>query len=129
MTAQGAAPLKAAVMADVARLAGVSNQTVSRVVNGSPNISPQTRSRVEQAIKLLGYRPNSAARTLVKGRSGVVGVISTSAQFGPTSIQRSVEDAAQVAGLFASPVSLPTLTREMLDNSVEYLLRQLVEGD
>jgi DNA-binding LacI/PurR family transcriptional regulator len=128
MTAQGAAPLKAAVMADVARLASVSNQTVSRVINGSPNISPQTRSRVEQAIKLLGYRPNSAARTLVKGRSGVVGVISTSAQFGPTSIQRSIEDAAQVADLFASPVSLATLTREMLDNSVDYLLRQLVEG-
>src|SRR4051812_14387306 len=114
MTAQGAAPLKATVMADVARLAGESNQTVSREVNGSPNISPQTRSRGEQAIKLFGYRPNSAAGTLVKGRSGIVGVISPSAQFGPTSIQRSVEDAAQVAGLFASPVSLPTLTREML---------------
>ena len=65
------------VMADVARLAGVSHQTVSRVINGQPNIRPATRERVEDAIQQLGYRPNSAARALVTRRSATIGVIGT----------------------------------------------------
>ncbi|MGI8459748.1 MAG: LacI family DNA-binding transcriptional regulator [Propionibacteriaceae bacterium] len=118
-----------AVMADVARLAGVSNQTVSRVVNGAPSIAPSTRRRVERAIEQLGYRPNTAARALVRGRTGIVGVISAgSALFGPSSIQRTIEQAARDAGWFASTVSVSTLTRELLDDSVEHLLRQHVEG-
>ena len=62
-------------MADVARLAGVSHQTVSRVINGSDQVRQDTRERVEQAIRQLGYRPNSAARALVTGRSATIGVI------------------------------------------------------
>jgi DNA-binding LacI/PurR family transcriptional regulator len=116
-------------MADVARLAGVSNQTVSRVVNGAASIAPETRQRVERAIEQLGYRPNTAARALVRGRTGIVGVISAgSGFFGPSSIQRTIEQAARAAGLFASAVSLPSLTRDLLDDSVDHLLRQRVEG-
>ncbi|HEX8767266.1 MAG TPA: LacI family DNA-binding transcriptional regulator, partial [Jatrophihabitans sp.] len=117
------------VLADVARLAGVSSQTVSRVVNGAPHISPQTRGRVEQAIERLGYRPNAAARALVRGRTGLIGVIATSgAYFGPTSILRTIEEAARAEDLFVTSVNLPTLTRELLDESVEHFLRLLVEG-
>ena len=120
---------RAPVMHDVARLAGVSHQTVSRVINGSPRIRPETRERVERAIEQLGYRPNTAARALVKGRSGIVGVIGVgAAHFGPASIQRSIESAAREHGLFASTVSLHALTRELLDDSVEHLRRQGVEG-
>ncbi len=54
---------------DVAELAGVSHQTVSRVVNCHPNVSAGTRERVEAAIAQLGYRRNSAARSLVTRRS------------------------------------------------------------
>ena len=54
-------------MTDVARLAGVSHQTVSRVLNDHPNVREQTRLRVRAAIKELGYRPNRAARALVTG--------------------------------------------------------------
>ena len=53
------------VMADVARLAGVSHQTVSRVLNDNPHVREETRERVLSAIRELDYRPNSAARTLV----------------------------------------------------------------
>jgi DNA-binding LacI/PurR family transcriptional regulator len=117
------------VLADVARLAGVSSQTVSRVVNGAAHISPQTRGRVEQAIERLGYRPNAAARALVRGRTGLVGVITTgSTYFGPTSILRTIEDAARAENLFVTSVNLPSLTWELLDQSVEHFLRLRVEG-
>ena len=59
-------PKRAAIMSDVGRLAGVSHQTVSRVINGSRHVSPQTRERVLAAMHELGYRPNSIARALVK---------------------------------------------------------------
>ena len=54
-------------MADVARLAGVSQQTVSRVLNESPHVSPTTRERVQDAVRKLAYRPNRVARALVTG--------------------------------------------------------------
>ncbi|MEU3309664.1 LacI family DNA-binding transcriptional regulator [Nocardiopsis sp. NPDC055551] len=62
-------------MADVARLAGVSSQTVSRVSNGSPSVVPETRERVLAAMEELGYRPNSAARALKRGEFRTLGVI------------------------------------------------------
>ncbi|MCU1538383.1 MAG: LacI family transcriptional regulator [Humibacillus sp.] len=121
--------VKAPVMQDVARLAGVSHQTVSRVVNGATSIRPETRERVLQAIDRLGYRPNTAARSLVKGRSGTIGIITTdTTQFGPTSIHRTVEEAARAAGFFASSVSLTSVTREDFDAAVEHLVRLSVEG-
>lgn len=61
--------------ADVARLAGVSGQTVSRVVNGSTRVDPATRSRVEAAMVELGYRPNRTARALRTGRTRTIGVV------------------------------------------------------
>ena len=64
-------------MADVAQLAGVSHQTVSRVLNEHPNVRPDTREKVLAAIRQLAYRPNAAARALVTRRTHTVGVIST----------------------------------------------------
>ena len=62
-------------MADVARLAGVSSQTVSRVSNGQANVDEATRKRVLEAMQTLGYRPNHAARALKSGRFHTIGVI------------------------------------------------------
>lgn len=62
-------------IADVARLAGVSAQTVSRVANGHPRVIPQTRDQVLRAMRQLGYRPNSAARALRNGQFKTIGVI------------------------------------------------------
>jgi DNA-binding LacI/PurR family transcriptional regulator len=122
---QNAAP----VMADVAALAGVSYQTVSRVINGMPNVQPGTRDRVLAAIKDLGYRPNTAARALVTRRSSTIGIISTeSGLYGPTSIQRSIEEAARETGYFAGSVSLKTISTDGLTDAIDHLLRQGVEG-
>ena len=62
-------------MADVAREAGVSGQTVSRVSNGRSNVDEATRRRVLAAMQKIGYRPNSAARALRSGRFRTIGVI------------------------------------------------------
>jgi DNA-binding LacI/PurR family transcriptional regulator len=60
---------------DVAKRAGVSTQTVSRVANSSPDVSRATRQRVEDAMSDLGYRPNSAARALKRGTFRTIGVV------------------------------------------------------
>ena len=62
----------AVTLKDVAQRAGVSVKTVSNVVNGYPHVSPGTRSRVEEAVDALGYRPNLQARSLRTGRTGVI---------------------------------------------------------
>lgn len=64
-----------ATIIDVARAAGVSRQTVTRALNGLPDISSATRQRVIEAAKNLNYRPNRAAQNLVKGREVVVGLV------------------------------------------------------
>jgi DNA-binding LacI/PurR family transcriptional regulator len=122
-------PLRRPVMADVARLAGVSHQTVSRVINGASSIRPETRDRVVEAIERLGYRPNTAARALVTKRSATIGVISTAAGlWGPSTIQRTIEQAARGAGYFVSSVNLGDVTRRSLAAAVDHLLGQWVEG-
>ncbi|MHA3019511.1 LacI family DNA-binding transcriptional regulator [Mycobacterium sp. BMJ-28] len=117
------------VMSDVARLAGVSHQTVSRVINGSSSIRPATRERVEHAIAQLGYRPNSVARALVTSRSGIIGIIgSSTGQYGPSSIQRSVEESARQAGFFSSSVTLAAVTRQEIRGALDHLSRLAVEA-
>ena len=60
---------------DVAAHAGVSHQTVSRVINGSPRVRPTTRARVEDAIAQLGYRPNAIARSMARGETNTLACI------------------------------------------------------
>lgn len=117
------------VMADVARLAGVSHQTVSRVINGSASIRPSTRERVQRAIADLGYHPNTAARALVTRRSKTIGIIgSNTALYGPASIQFSIQDAARTEGYFTSLVTLGAVTHDELRAALAYLSRQSVEA-
>lgn len=120
---------RAAVMSDVGRLAGVSHQTVSRVVNGSPHVRPETRERVLKAMRDLGYRPNSVARALVTGRSNTLGVVSfDTTLYGPASTLFGIERAAHEAGYFMIVASLTALTRASVTDAVERLGRQGVDG-
>ncbi|ROP27083.1 LacI family DNA-binding transcriptional regulator [Pseudokineococcus lusitanus] len=92
-------PARAPVMTDVARRAGVSHQTVSRVLNGHHSVRPETRERVEAAIAELGYRRNRAARALVTRQTLTLGVVASSAPLhGPSSMLAAVERAAHGAG-------------------------------
>ncbi len=108
-------------MTDVARLAGVSHQTVSRVLNGHPNVREQTRLRVRAAIAELGYRPNRAARALVTGRTQLIGVIAlNSTLYGPASLLAAFELAAAEAGFTVSVRRVKVLDRASIAAAVEH---------
>src|SRR5260221_2082596 len=116
------------VMADVAQQAGGSHQTVSRVLNGHPNVRPKTRASVLAAIRDLGYRPNVAARTLVTGRTNVLGVISfDTTLYGPASMLYGFERAAH-PGYSVAIASLARFSPSSLSEAVERCLGQAVDG-
>jgi DNA-binding LacI/PurR family transcriptional regulator len=116
-------------MADVAKLAGVSHQTVSRVINDSTHVRPETKQRVLAAMRQLDYRPNPAARALVTGRSGTLGVVSfDTTLYGPGSTLFAIEQAAHAAGYFITIVSLLALDRNSVLGAVERLRVQGVDG-
>ena len=120
---------RAPVMADVARIAGVSHQTVSRVLNEHPNVRPTTRDRVQAAIRELGYRPNAAARTLVTRRTNTLGVISfNTTLYGPASMLYGIEQAAKQYDYFVTVAALSALDRRSVLDAVERLRDQAVEG-
>jgi DNA-binding LacI/PurR family transcriptional regulator len=119
----------AVVMTDVAKLARVSYQTVSRVIHDSPNVKRETRNRVVAAIRQLDYRPNPVAQALVTGRSRTLGVVSfDTTLYGPASTMLGIAEAAHDAGYFLSITSLKTLNRGSVLGAVERLRRQGVDG-
>jgi DNA-binding LacI/PurR family transcriptional regulator len=116
-------------MTDVARAAAVSHQTVSRVLNGHPNVRPATRERVLAAIEQLGYRPNLAARALASGRSKQLGLVTLNTMLlGPIATLYAVEQAARSSGYSVSITSVRSIDRQSLSESVERLLQQAVAG-
>ena len=116
-------------MADVAAAAGVSHQTVSRVLNDSPLVKEATRVRVAAAIEQLGYRRNSAARALARNRSGRIGMIAAHMeQHGPSRIALAVQEAGHEAGYDVSLVGLSELTADSLKNALDRLLDEAVEA-
>ncbi len=116
-------------MVDVAKLAGVSYQTVSRVLHQSPHVSSETRTRVETAIRALDYRPSSVAQALVTGRSKILGVVSfDTTLFGPASTLLGVEEAAHDSGYVVVVTSLKTIDSASVMGAVERLRDQGVDG-
>ncbi len=120
---------RAVVMADVARLAGVSQQTVSRVLNDSLHVRDDTRARVLDAVRKLEYRPNQLARALVTGRTRTLGVVSFETTLhGPASTLLGIERAAHDAGYFVSIASIGSLEAGSVAGAIERLSEQAVDG-
>lgn len=116
-------------MADVAQHAGVSHQTVSRVLNDSSSVKEETRDRVLAAIEALGYRRNMAARMLATNRSRRIGMVSAHlVLYGPSMVSAAVQDAGHDAGYDVSLVGLAEFSAECLHDAVERLLDQAVEA-
>jgi DNA-binding LacI/PurR family transcriptional regulator len=116
-------------MADVARLAGVSGQTVSRVSNGRTNVDADTRARVLAAMEELGYRPNTAARALRTGRFRSLGVIMfTLSSFGNMRTLDAIASAAEEAGYSLTLIPVPHPTRGELSDAFQSLAEAAVDG-
>ncbi|KJL34710.1 Lactose operon repressor [Microbacterium azadirachtae] len=124
---RGPRPSGRVSMAMVAARAGVSGQTVSRVVNDSPRVDPVTRERVEAAMAELGYRPHRAARALRTGRSMTIGVVAqTLATVGNSALLQAVAEAAEARGYALAVVTLGAAGR--IGDAFDRLRDQGVDG-
>lgn len=116
-------------MIDVAQLAGVSHQTVSRVLNASPAVGPELTQRVQEAIQLLGYRRNPAARALASRRSMNLGVISFGISlYGPSVTLFGIAEAAREVGYTTSLITLADFRRETVEAAFDHLEEVSVDG-
>lgn len=115
-------------MRDVAAAAGVSAQTVSRVLNEHPNVQDSTRRRVQAVIDELGYRRNNTARALVTGRSKTIGVLTLATNnYSRSSLALGVELGAREAGYTVNSVTSSLSTQSVVD-AVSRLVFQGVDG-
>lgn len=114
---------------DVARAAGVSYQTVSRVINAQPHVSEATRQRVMDAVKHLNYQPNIAARSLVTRRSNMLQVIVYGgSHYGPAQMVVHVERAARELGYNLILAHIAAVTIEEIRASITSLSGRFVDG-
>ncbi|WP_225755229.1 LacI family DNA-binding transcriptional regulator [Actinotalea sp. Marseille-Q4924] len=116
-------------MSDVARLAGVSPQTVSRVLNSSPYVSDQARQKVERAVRDLDYRRNRAARALVTSQTMHLGVVTVgTTQHGPSQALFGIAERARELGYATSLVSLGDTNRSAMQRALDHLVSDAVDG-
>lgn len=116
-------------MIDVARLAGVSQQTVSRVLNGNAYVSRELQERVERAVRTLGYRRNNAARALVTRQTMHLGVVAVgTVQYGPSQALFGIAEEAREAGYATSLVSLGDIDRPTMRRALDHLVADAVDG-
>ncbi|WP_082461919.1 LacI family DNA-binding transcriptional regulator [Agromyces sp. Leaf222] len=126
---EASAPTRAAGVRDVAVLAGVSRQTVSRVLNEHPQIKEATRRRVMDAIAELQYTPNFAARALGTKRSRTIGVLaSDSRHYGPSTSIAALEAAARAAGHWVSTAYVDSEDLGSVSAGIAHLRGQAVDG-
>jgi DNA-binding LacI/PurR family transcriptional regulator len=120
---------RAASVFDVARVAGVSHQTVSRVLNDHPSLRDATRQKVLAAMRELNYRPNAAARALSSSRSRMIGILSTSSgEYGPASSVAAVETAARARGYSVTIANADGLDPQSVTEAVNHLANLSAEG-
>ncbi len=116
-------------MGDVARHAGVSSQTVSRVSNGHSNVDPATRARVIESMQALGYRPNSAARALRLGRFRTIGVIMfTLRTFGNMRTLDAIATEAATADYSVTLIPVRAATLDQVSGAYSRLSEAAVDG-
>ncbi|GAA1960512.1 LacI family DNA-binding transcriptional regulator [Microbacterium deminutum] len=114
---------------EVARLAGVSSQTVSRVINDHPNIRPETRSRVLEAMAALDYRVNNAARALGTRTTRTLGIIASDATlYGPSAGIGALEAAAREVGRWVATAYADAADAGSVEGAARHLLGQGVDG-
>ena len=127
---------KRVTIKEVAQAAGVSTQTISRVVNGRPDVSPATRQHVQEVIDQLGYQPSKIPRSLIEGQSYSLGVVSSNISlYGPSHVLQGIQEAAKEEGYSLMLHILPDpevyeakkLIREILSYHVDGILWAMPE--
>jgi len=120
---------KRATIKDVAKTAGVSTQTVSRVINGRPDVSPDTRERIQQIISDLNYQPSALARSLIQQRSYTLGLVTAGLKYiGPS---RTLNGITSMAGQLKYSLLLeeqPHFDTEDISPLLQNLLSHHVDG-
>ena len=120
---------KRVTIKEVAAAAGVSTQTVSRVVNGRPDVAPDTREHVQTVIQQLGYRPSKIARSLIQGQSMTLGVVSFGiGLYGPSLELQGVQEASEQAGYSLMLNILPDAEKFDADKILSNILSYHVDG-
>lgn len=118
-----------ATIKEVASVAGVSTQTVSRVVNERPDVSPETRKRVQEVIKELSYQPSALARSLISQRSHTLGVVTAGLRYiGPSRTLSGIAAAAEEAGYSLLLKELPNFDTQDITHIFQALLSHHVDG-
>jgi LacI family transcriptional regulator len=114
---------------EVASVAGVSTQTVSRVINERPDVSPETRKRVQEVIKALSYQPSALARSLISQRSHTLGVVTAGLRhIGPSRTLSGITSAAEEAGYSLLLKELPSYDTEDVRPIFQAFLSLHVDG-
>jgi DNA-binding LacI/PurR family transcriptional regulator len=120
---------KRVTIKDVAQAAGVSTQTVSRVMNNFTYVSDETRQRVEAVVEQLGYRPSTLARSLIQQRSYTLGVVTFGLRYiGPSCTLNGISDKADELGYMLLMRDLDNFDDDKTDNIIDSLLARQVDG-
>jgi LacI family transcriptional regulator len=123
-----AAP-KRLTIRDIAAAAGVSTQTVSRVLNNRPDVAPETLERIQRVIEETGYSPNMLARSLTQGRSHTIGVVAYGLDyFGPSHVVTAIERQAAEMGYGISLSLILEPATDDVDHVLSDLLARRVDG-
>lgn len=110
-------------------MAGVSTQTVSRVLNERPDVSPETRKRVQTVIEEMGYQPSALARSLIRQRSQTLGVVIAGLSYlGPSRVLSGIAAAAEAAGYSLLLKELPRFDENDIEPIFQALLSRHVDG-
>jgi LacI family transcriptional regulator len=114
---------------EIARMCGVSTQTVSRVINKRPDVSPETRAAVEAAIASVGFQPSAVARSLVQRRSQTIGVVVAGLKyFGVAQTLNGITEESEASGYALLLKELGSYDDLEVVRVVEFLLAHRVEG-
>ena len=120
---------KRATIKQVAKAAGVSTQTVSRVINDRPDVSPETRERIQQIIEQLDYQPSALARSLIQQRSFTLGVVTAGLKyFGPSRTLNGITSKTSELNYALILEEMPRFDTEDIKPLLQGLLSRHVDG-
>lgn len=121
--------LQKVTIKDIAKMCGVSTQTISRVINKRPDVSPETREAVEKAIAEMGYQPSALARSLVQQRSYTLGVITAGLKYvGVSQTLNGITEQCEASGYALLIKELPRFDTPNIVPVIESLISRHVEG-